>query len=130
MRCIIELNLLSQYIGISDCYFLHFVIQGIYLSNFIDMNNNRLISIMVIVAIILSIPLIGMQISDQVKWSTFDFIVAGILLLSVGFGIEVIIRNIKKSPKRILSIIMLIILFLIIWAELAVGIFNSPFAGS
>ena len=44
---------------------------------------------------------------------------------------SILISNkITNLKIRILSIILSILLFLIIWAELAVGIFDSPLAGN
>ena len=38
-----------------------------------------------IAGLILALPVIGMLISEEVKWSFFDFLVAGILLFSSAF---------------------------------------------
>ncbi len=80
--------------------------------------------------LILLIPLTAMQFSSEVNWSLFDFVIMGVLLLALGFSIR-FIRN-KKSVLKypLLMIIAVVVLFFIIWAELAVGIFGSPFAGS
>jgi len=94
------------------------------------MKNKRLIIILIVVAVILTIPLVAMQFTTEVNWSLFDFVVAGILLLGTGLVIELILRNVKLLNHRILlSVIVLFILFLV-WAELAVGLFGTPFAGS
>lgn len=94
------------------------------------MKNKRLIIILIVVAVILTIPLVAMQFTTEVNWSLFDFVVAGILLLGTGLIIELILRNVKLLKHRILlSAIVLFILFLV-WAELAVGLFGTPFAGS
>ena len=80
--------------------------------------------------LILIIPLAGMAFTDEFNWSLFDFIIMGTLLLAFGIGIQ-FIRNRVKPPKiRILLFGLLILLFLFIWIELAVGIFGTPFAGS
>ncbi|MGB0829018.1 MAG: hypothetical protein ACPGO9_06040 [Flavobacteriaceae bacterium] len=80
--------------------------------------------------LLLLIPLTVMQFSSEVNWSLFDFVIMGVLLLALGFSIR-FIRN-KKSVLKypLLMIIAVVVLFFIIWAELAVGIFGSPFAGS
>ncbi len=94
------------------------------------MKNKRLIIILIVVAVILTIPLVAMQFTTEVNWSLFDFVVAGILLLGTSLVIELILRNVKLLNHRILlSVIVLFILFLV-WAELAVGLFGTPFAGS
>jgi hypothetical protein len=80
--------------------------------------------------LLLLIPLIGMQLSDQVDWSLFDFILMGTLLLALGFGIHLISLKTKTYKKRIIFIAIAVLLFLFIWGELAVGIIGSPFAGN
>jgi Kef-type K+ transport system membrane component KefB len=93
------------------------------------MPNKRLIIIVTAVALLLLIPLIAMQFTDEVKWTLFDFIVAGVLLLSTGLMCELVMRKVKKTRLRIAICVALLILLLLIWAELAVGIFGSLFSG-
>lgn len=80
--------------------------------------------------LLLLIPLIGMQFSNEVHWSLFDFILMGLLLLALGFGIHLIIKKTNRLNQKIILITLTILLFLFIWAELAVGIVGSPFAGT
>lgn len=90
----------------------------------------RITIILGVIAIILSIPLIAMQFTNEVKWNLTDFVAAGSLLLITGLAIEIVIRSVKTITYRnILFAIILLILFLV-WAEMAVGIFGSPIAGS
>ena len=73
---------------------------------------------------ILAIPLIAMQFTKEVVWTIGDFIIAGLLLFSVG-AIILFLRSLtlKRSQKNLL-IIMVLIIFLLVWAELAVGLFS------
>lgn len=92
--------------------------------------NRRLIIILLSVPLLLLIPFIAMQFTGEVNWSPSDFLVMGILLLCTGATIELVWRKVKKMEHRIaLCVVALIILFLI-WAELAVGVFGTPFSGS
>lgn len=79
---------------------------------------------------ILLIPFIGMQFSKEGNWSLMDFVVAGTLLLTTAFGIDQVLRRTKSLPKTFIYIALIIIVLMLIWAELAVGVFGSPFAGS
>jgi hypothetical protein len=45
------------------------------------------------VALILSLPLVAMQITDEVVWSLADFIVAGVLLAAIGVALELAVRK-------------------------------------
>lgn len=92
--------------------------------------NKRLIAIMISVGLLLLIPLIGMQLSNDVNWTVSDFLVAGILLLGAGLTFEIVMRTIKKKQTRILLILIIVAILLLTWAELAVGVFGTPFAGS
>ncbi|MEK9781742.1 MAG: hypothetical protein VW266_02220 [Flavobacteriales bacterium] len=79
---------------------------------------------------LLTIPLVAMQFTDEVRWSVVDFVVMGLLLLSLGLSIELVLKKTKSTQKRWIYLIIVLLIFLLIWAELAVGIFNSPWAGS
>ena len=79
---------------------------------------------------LLFIPLIAMQLSDEVNWSMGDFIMMGALLLGLGYGIIFIAKQKVRKGNRAFWIILLILAFLLLWAEMAVGVFGSPLAGS
>ena len=79
---------------------------------------------------LLLIPLIGMTITDEINWSPFDFIFMGSLLIFLSVGINFVSNRAKNLKNRVLYIGILVIIFMLIWAELAVGLFGTPFAGS
>ena len=90
----------------------------------------RLSTLLTLAAFILLVPLIAMQFTEEVKWTLNDFIIAGGLLFGTGIAIEVTLRKLKKDTSRVMVLAAVLILFLMIWAEMAVGIFGSPIAGS
>ena len=92
--------------------------------------NKRLIGILLTVVLLLLIPLIGMQFTDEVKWNLSDFVGMGVLLLGTGLMCELVMRKVKKIEHRYLLIAAILVALFLIWAELAVGIFGTPFAGS
>jgi hypothetical protein len=94
------------------------------------MKNSRILIILSIVAGILLIPLIAMQVSEEVMWTASDFLIMGILLLGTGLLLELAFRKVSNPKNRILVWGIILAAFFLIWAELAVGIFGSPFAGS
>ncbi len=79
---------------------------------------------------ILLIPFIATQVTEEVNWSAFDFIIMGGMLLSKGVLIEVLIRKIKNKTTRFVLLGLSLLVFLLLWAEMAVGIFGSPISGS
>ena len=90
------------------------------------MQNKRLIIIVLTVVLLLLIPLIAMQFTDEVNWTLFDFIVAGVLLLGTGLMCELVMRKVNKIRLRIAICAALLTMLLLIWAQLAVGIFGTP----
>ena len=93
------------------------------------MQNKRLIIIVITVAFLLLIPLIAMQFTDEVNWTLLDFVVAGALLLGTGLFCELVIRKVNKIRLRIAICLAILAMLLIIWAELAVDIFETLLSG-
>ena len=83
-----------------------------------------------IILILLLIPLLAMQFTDEVHWTVFDFIVAGVLLFTTGLVIQFVLKKVKNTKHRILICVIILILLFLLWAELAVGIFGSAVAGN
>ena len=94
------------------------------------MINKRLKIILLIVLGILLVPLIAMQVTSEVNWGVEDFALMAVLLFGTGLLIEVVLRYVQSKGNRILLCSLIIIALFLVWAELAVGIFGSPFAGS
>lgn len=92
--------------------------------------NKRLFGILLTVVLLLSIPLIAMQFTNEVDWSLSDFVIMGVLLLGTGLMCELVMRKVTKIENRLLICGVILFVFFLIWAELAVGIFGTPFAGS
>lgn len=90
----------------------------------------RLTITFAIIAFVLAIPLVAMQFTNEVDWKLFDFIIMGTLLTITGLAIELVTQKVKSNTWRILICLAILIILLLIWAELAVGIFGTPFAGS
>ena len=88
-----------------------------------------MIKILLTVGLLLMIPLIAMQLTNEVNWSLFDFIMGAMLTITGLLG-GVIFKRVKNSGYRLILYITLAMLFFLVWAELAVGIFGTPFAGN
>lgn len=94
------------------------------------LQNNRIVTIMLAVTNLLLIPLIAMQFTEQVKWDLKDFTVMAFLLFTTGLLIDLLFSKVKYAKSRILLIAVVLTIFFLTWAELAVGIFGTPFAGN
>jgi len=85
---------------------------------------------MLAVAILLLVPFVAMRFTDEVKWTPLDFTIAGVLLLGTGLVCEFVMRKVKKIQYRIAVCAVILAALLVVWAELAVGIIGTRFAGS
>ena len=88
-----------------------------------------MIRILPIVGLLLLIPLIAMQLTNEVNWSFFDFIIMGALLTITGLLIGIILKKVNNLKIGLILIVTIVMIFFLIWAELAVGLFGTPFAG-
>ncbi|MGD9564151.1 MAG: hypothetical protein AB7F88_18340 [Pyrinomonadaceae bacterium] len=92
--------------------------------------NIRVAGIFIVTAIVLLIPYAAMRFTNEVNWKPLDFVAAGVLLVGAGLTCELALRLIKKRGFRIAACAIVLLALLVVWAELAVGIFGTPFAGS
>ena len=74
--------------------------------------------------LLLCIPLIGNIFVDGFNWGFFDFIIMGSLILLFSSGINLVLLRQKSIQYNVTVIGVLVLIFLIIWAELAVGILS------
>jgi hypothetical protein len=87
-------------------------------------------AVLAVVALLLLVPFTAMQFTAEVNWSPFDFALMGALMLLTGFALEWVARKTTARPKRLLLMAGVLLAFLLVWAELAVGVFGTPFAGN
>tara|TARA_B100000401_G_C52125205_1_gene402266 strand:- start:15 stop:278 length:264 start_codon:yes stop_codon:yes gene_type:complete len=79
--------------------------------------------------ILLTIPFLSNIYINDFNWIMVDFIIMGVLIFSCLYFIS-FIRKKFSGIKEILALIIVILAFILLWVELGVGIFGSPFAGS
>jgi len=94
------------------------------------MQYRRLTEVLLLIVILLLIPLIAMQFTNEIDWDITDFLIMSILMLGSGSLCEIVFRSVKSMKIRIILCIIIFFVIFLIWAELAVGIFGSPLAGS
>ena len=83
-----------------------------------------------VIVVFLMLPVIGMMISENVNWSIADFVIAAILLSIGGLGVDLIFSKLKTRRARMLALMIVFVLFVLVWGELAVGLFGTPWAGN
>lgn len=93
------------------------------------MKNNNIIRIVIGTALILLVPLLAMQFTDEVKWDVRDFIIIGVILIGAALVFELVTTSVDAKHRAFIGVVIAVMV-LMIWAELAVGIFGTPFAGS
>ena len=79
---------------------------------------------------LLLIPLIGKLAHGDVTWYGVDFLIMGIWLFLLTLGITLVLHFVKQRKHRVILLMLLITVFLIVWIELAVGVFDTIFAGT
>lgn len=89
------------------------------------MPNNHLVRIALVTTPILSVPLMAMQFSGEVNWTMFDFVVIGTLIFGTGLMLDLAIKKTRNNTHRVALGVLILAVFLYIWAELAVGIFTN-----
>lgn len=80
--------------------------------------------IAVATGILLLIPLVAMQFTQEVNWDLTDFIVMGSLIFVTASVFILVARRLPRKHWGIIGIGFLV-LFVYLWAELAVGIFTN-----
>ena len=86
--------------------------------------NSAYLWVAIVTGLILLIPLVAMQFTDEVNWGIADFIVMSFLLFSMGSLFVLVSRRTQRKHRVVIGTI-LATLFLYIWVELAVGIFTG-----
>ena len=75
--------------------------------------------------IILLLPFIAMQFTDEVVWDLADFVAAGVLLFGTGLAYELMARKGGTVAYRAAAGVALATVFLLVWVNGAVGIIGS-----
>jgi len=90
-----------------------------------QLNGKRLLVWTGIVALILLIPLIAMQFTNEVNWDFTDFAIMGAVLLGLGFAYELIANRSSNTVYRTAFGVGLLGAFLLFWVNGAVGIIGN-----
>lgn len=87
-------------------------------------------------ALLLLLPLVAMEFTDEVNWTASDFIFAAVLFGSFGLAFEFIVRQSEKLAYRFGAGFAVMAAFLTVWVNAAVGMigaegnaFNLVFGG-
>lgn len=75
--------------------------------------------------VVLLVPLIAMQFSDEVNWTLSDFVAMGVLIMGMTSAFVLVARRLDSGRKRLVAAVIFGVLLLWLWAELAVGVFTN-----
>ncbi|MFZ1683354.1 MAG: hypothetical protein WAU88_04395 [Candidatus Zixiibacteriota bacterium] len=89
------------------------------------MRRKNIIIIVVATALLLMVPLVAMQYTEEVKWSVIDFVVAGILLLGAGLTYEFVANRGGSLAYRVGVGVGCAAGLGLIWVNLAVGLIGN-----
>ncbi len=78
-----------------------------------------------IAALVLLLPLVAMQFTDDVKWDATDFAFAGALIVGTGVIFELAARRTNNNAYRGAVGVALAAALILIWINAAVGIIGS-----
>jgi hypothetical protein len=76
-------------------------------------------------AFLLLIPLVAMQLGDEVNWDLFDFVVAWVLLFGTGVTYKLVAGNTGNILYRIAAGVAVSTALILVWSNLAVGLIGS-----
>jgi len=93
-------------------------------------HRSRPLLILSAIAVLLLIPWVAMQFTTEVQWTLSDFVIAALLLGGTGLLVEVVLRTVRHRRGRIALVLALLAALALVWGELAVGLFGTPWAGS
>ena len=79
----------------------------------------------VVVALVLQIPLVAMQFTDEVKWTPFDFIFMGVLLFGSALIYELVARLGSNAAYRAAVGLACMTGLVLVWVNGAVGIIGE-----
>lgn len=74
-------------------------------------------------AVLLLLPLVAMQFTSEVAWDPADFAIFGVMLAVACGAFELAVRLTRQPAYRVLAGLALAGGFVLLWAQLAVGVF-------
>lgn len=84
-----------------------------------------IVAVALITALLLLVPLFAMRFTDQVNWTTLDFVVAGALLFGTGCSFVLLTRMANGATCKLAAGVAVAAALLLVWVNLAVGIIGS-----
>ena len=71
-----------------------------------------------VIAALLILPAVAMQFTEEVSWSSSDFVAAAVLLVSAGAVYEVVARRVRPARVRLMIGAVILCAVALIWHRL------------
>ncbi len=75
-------------------------------------------------ALVLLLPVAGLAVTGEMGWGPGDFLAAAVLLGGAGLSLELVARTVRPGIARWAAGAAVLGALLLVWAELAVGLFH------
>jgi len=115
--------------GLFGCAFWIFVETSAEIirenGRFITMKHKNIIRLAVVTALILLVPFLAMQVTEEVNWSFSDFAIMGSLIFGTGLTYELVARKGGTFAYRAAVGVALAAALLLVWINAAVGIIGD-----
>jgi hypothetical protein len=89
------------------------------------MKSRHLITVLLVPALLLLLPLVAMQFTDEVAWSPGDFLAAWILMMTAGLAYLLVTARAGSLVYRAAAGVAVGAAFLLVWVNLAVGLIGN-----
>lgn len=76
------------------------------------------------VALVMLAPAVAMRFTEEVNWTTGDFVFAGVLLIGGAALIELVAWRVRNPVIRIGFALFVVAVVAALWADAAVGVFH------
>ncbi|HLN52387.1 MAG TPA: hypothetical protein VK212_01680 [Lentimicrobium sp.] len=86
---------------------------------------HQAVTVALVAASLLLIPLIAMQFNEGVNWTLSDFVVAWVLLFGAGFSYALLARKQRKIVAKAATALTVGTGLFLVWSNLAVGIIGN-----
>lgn len=87
--------------------------------------SKRILGVALATALLLLVPLVAMNVTDDVRWSPADFVLAGSMLFATGVTLVLIVTKSVSRSYRMGAVLAVVSLLLLVWTNLAVGLIGS-----
>jgi len=84
-----------------------------------------IVQVVLATGLLLLVPLVAMQVSEEVNWSPADFLFAGVLLVATGLAFKLAAKRTNQIRYRAAFAVAIIAALLLVWLNLAVGLIGS-----